>query len=99
MEVILRYIDGCPHWETACERLRVAVDSAGHKDTEIRLEIVASTEQAQRLRFTGSPTIIVDGRDPFAQGTEPYGLACRLYVTPSGLSGAPTHEQLAAQLD
>jgi hypothetical protein len=98
MEVILRYCDGCPHWETVRQRLRAALDEAGHEDTEIVLEMVVSTQQAQRLGFIGSPSIIVDGRDPFAQGDEPSGLACRLYRTPNGLTGSPTQEQLAEQL-
>lgn len=51
-------------------------------------------EAAQRVGFRGSPTILVDGRDPFASGDEPVGLSCRVYATPDGPAGAPTTDQL-----
>lgn len=47
-----------------------------------------------RLGFSGSPTILVDGQDPFADQDAPIGLACRLYATEEGLQGAPTIAQL-----
>ncbi|MGH2408481.1 MAG: DF family (seleno)protein [Candidatus Limnocylindrales bacterium] len=46
---------------------------------------------ADRLRFPGSPTIRVDGRDidPSYQDPGDYTPRCRLYRTPSGLTGLP----------
>lgn len=55
-------------------------------------------EDATRLRFRGSPTILIDGADPFADKTSPVGLACRVLPTPDGLRGAPTVEQLVKVL-
>jgi hypothetical protein len=46
--------------------------------------------------FTGSPTLLIEGTDPFARPGAPVALACRTYPTPSGLAGAPTIEQLSA---
>src|SRR3546814_7368074 len=37
---------------------------------ELALERVESPEDAERLRFVGSPTILIDGRDPFGGGEE-----------------------------
>ena len=42
--------------------------------------------------------MLVDGRDPFAEGDEPAGLACRTYVTEDGVQGSPTLAQLRAVL-
>lgn len=39
------------------------------------LERVETAEDAERLRFVGSPTILIDGRDPFG-GTEGTGSTC-----------------------
>jgi hypothetical protein len=55
-------------------------------------------EEALRLGFRGSPTILLDGQDPFADQDAPVGLACRLYATEGGLQGAPTIDQLRAAL-
>ncbi len=94
MDVTLRYFDGCPNRRTAEARLRAALDRLGRPDTVITREQVASDEEAEALDFRGSPTILVDGRDPFASPGGPVGLACRVYATPQGLAGAPTVEQL-----
>ena len=50
------------------------------------------------LWFRGSPTVLVDGRDPFADESAPAGLSCRVFATPEGLRGAPTVGQLLAVL-
>ena len=59
---------------------------------------VTTPEQAQSTGFRGSPTVLVDGRDPFADPDAPVGLSCRVYRTDAGLAGAPTVEQLFAVL-
>ncbi len=67
-------------------------------DVEPILERVETPEDAERLRFVGSPTILLDGRDPFAGATVAFGLTSHVYQTPEGLAGSPTPEQLRAAL-
>lgn len=91
MHVTLRYIEGCPHAPAVAAHLRaLARDMA----FEVAHEVVDSPESASRLGFAGSPTVLIDGRDPFATGDEPVGLACRVYPTADGPRGAPTRQQL-----
>ncbi len=59
---------------------------------------MATAEDAARLRFRGSPTVLVNGGDPFAQESDPVGLSCRVFRTPDGLRGAPTVDQLVSVL-
>jgi hypothetical protein len=68
-------------------------------DAEIKLVAVNTDEEAQRVRFPGSPTIRVDGEDLFP-GPERavYALGCRMYATSEGLRGSPTAEMLAEAL-
>lgn len=98
MRITLRYFDGCPNWRIAEERLRAALDEVGTGDAVIALERVQSHEEAVRLGFRGSPTVLIDGRDPFADEGADVGLACRVYRTPEGTQGAPTRDQLTAAL-
>lgn len=99
MEVRLRYFEGCPHWRIMHDRLREVLRAQGRADVELILEQVENAEDAERLRFIGSPTILVDGRDPFAGAeAEAFGLTCRVYQTPEGLAGSPTSAQLSAAL-
>jgi hypothetical protein len=93
--ITLRYFDGCPHWETALSRLHQVLQETGLAGkTQLVLAAVRSQEEAERLRFRGSPTILVDDVDPFAGESAPFGLSCRVYATDSGLQGSPTVAQL-----
>ena len=98
MRVQLFYFDRCPNWVVADKRLKQALDTAHHSDVVVERQPVETAEEAELIGFTGSPTILVDGRDPFATGDEQIGLACRVYTTPDGLSGSPTIQQLTEML-
>lgn len=95
MDVLLQYFDGCPNWKVTDERLRAL---AAELDFDLAHERVETPEAAEDRRFRGSPTVLVDGRDPFAGDDEPVGLSCRVYRTPDGPAGAPTVDQLRAAL-
>jgi hypothetical protein len=60
-------------------------------EPELELVDVPDLETARRLRFLGSPTIRVDGRDvePGAAARTEYALSCRLYRTAAGVQGRP----------
>jgi len=98
LRVKLQYLDGCPYWRTAHDRLRQVLRDEGLTDVKPVLERVETTEDAERLRFVGSPTILIEGRDPFGGTEESFGLSCRVYQTPEGLAGSPTTEQLREAL-
>jgi len=98
MGVSLFYFAGCPHWTVAEERIRAALAQVGRDGRLVRHVLVESQADADRLGFVGSPTILVDGRDPFANGADQPALACRVYRTPDGLAGSPTVEQLVEVL-
>ena len=90
----MRYFEGCPKWRIAYARLTTALRQAGLSYVEPVLERVESPEDAERLHFVGSPTIIVNGGDPFDPSATSFGLRCRVYETPDGPSGSPTTDQL-----
>jgi hypothetical protein len=96
VEIKLQYFEACPHWRLAEQRLREALADAGRPDTVVRCQPVETPTEAAALGFGGSPTVLVDGRDPFASGSAPAGLTCRRYRTERGVEGAPSVEQLRA---
>ena len=98
LRVTLRYFDGCPHWRTLYDRVRQVLLEEGLVDVEPVLEQVGTPEDAERLRFVGSPTILIEDRDPFGGTEAVFGLSCRVYTTPDGLAGSPTPDQLRAAL-
>ena len=96
MEITLRYFDGCPNWQTAHERLRAAMREAGVTQVSPLLGWVETEEDAERLHFIGSPTILVDGRDAFPTTEANFGLTCRIYETSEGLAGSPTVDHVGS---
>lgn len=97
MTVTLLYFPGCPNWQTADANLRAALEEAG-ADVAVHRRVVDTVEEAERQAFLGSPTILIDGRDPFAEPGAVPGLSCRVYRTDAGVAGAPTVAQLRAAL-
>jgi hypothetical protein len=96
MDVSLLYFDDCPNWKLANQRL--AAIAAERPDVVVTRRRVETVEEAERLGFHGSPSILVDGVDVFAEPGAGVGLSCRVYRTPDGLAGAPTMDQLRAKL-
>ena len=92
MDVTLLYFDDCPNWNQAAAHLDLLAAEA--RGLVVSLQRVETIEDAERLSFRGSPSILVDGIDPFAPDDAPVGLACRVYSTPNGPAGSPTLEQL-----
>ena len=93
MHVQLLYFDECPNWQVADARLREALETLG-RPIEVEKVLVNTPEQAEHWRFHGSPSVLIDGEDPFARPGTPVGLSCRLYRTPQGVGGSPTVDQL-----
>jgi hypothetical protein len=92
MKLEVLYFNGCPTYETATKTLRAVLAEEG-VEAEIQLVAVNSDAEARRLKFPGSPTIRIDGRDLFpAPEREDWRLGCRLYPTAEGLRGSPSAE-------
>lgn len=96
--VTLLHFDGCPHVEMASANLQAAAEQTPAADIVVRRTAVNTVEDAERLGFLGSPTILIDGVDPFAEPGAAPGLSCRVYQTEGGLAGSPTIAQLSAVL-
>lgn len=96
MKIEILYFRECPNHEEAERRIRVVLAELGRSADVVRVEVLDDATAA-RLRFPGSPTIRVDGKDIVPEGTlGPYRLSCRVYSTVSGLSGAPEMEPIRA---
>ena len=99
MDIELLYWEGCPSYPEARELLEDVLAARG-VDAGIRMTHVATDAQAEELRFPGSPTIRIDGRDVDSRGAaSPPALTCRIYYLPDGrVSPIPSREELEAAL-
>lgn len=98
MRIVLQYFDDCPNWRVADAHLGLALGDVPSLGVVVEYEIVDSPEKAQECGFHGSPTILLDGVDPFADENTTVGLTCRRFITDDGLAGAPSVAQLVAAL-
>jgi hypothetical protein len=89
VDVELLVVPDCPNESVALSVLRVAFDRVGLAAQSVRTTVIASQEQAQERGFVGSPTILINGVDPFGVAGQSPAYACRVYATPAGLSGVP----------
>ncbi len=89
------YFAGCPHFESTLSLADEVLSQLG-VSAEVRKIEVRSPEDAERVRFLGSPSVRVDGKDiePGAENRKEYALSCRIY----GDSGLPPKELLVAAL-
>ncbi|MFC5822471.1 alkylmercury lyase [Nonomuraea insulae] len=100
MELIVVTVPDCPNAPTLERRLAQALAETGATEAAtITRRTVSDAEQADRWQMRGSPTLLIDGHDPFAAPATPTGLACRMYRDAQGrLEGAPSVPTLVAAL-
>ena len=96
MRIDILYVTHCPNLAAARTRVQEAVQDAGVSAVVDEVEILTQ-EDAERFGMHGSPTILIDGHDPFRLADEP-SLACRLYRTAGAVEGAPTVADLVEVL-
>lgn len=82
MELTVLMVDGCPNTPVLEERLAVVL--AGRPGVRVGRRVIADEEEAARYGMRGSPTLLINGADPFAGPGAPPGLACRIYRDETG---------------
>lgn len=91
MLIEILYFDGCPNLQPTVDLTREILDELGLR-AELREVAVETPDDAQALRFVGSPSIRVDGLDidPAVRELTDFALSCRMY----GNEGAPPKKLL-----
>ena len=91
LRVEILALAGCPNHERARATVERVAAELGVEPTVEIVEVVDS-EAAKTLRFLGSPTVRVNGRDvePGAEKRREFALSCRVYHSEQGFSGQPS---------
>ncbi len=93
LRIELLYFEGCPGVaETLCAIERVVAE--GELEADVAMVDVGS---GNHPGFSGSPTVLVDGEDPFP-ASRTVGLSCRLYETPEGPRNSLTANMLRSAI-
>jgi hypothetical protein len=64
MELTVLAVPGCPNAPVLEQRLAEAL--AGRPAPTVARRVIADADEAARWGMRGSPTLLIDGRDPFA---------------------------------
>src|SRR5260370_41776708 len=97
MELVLLTVPDCPNAAAFEERLAAAL--AVHPGAVVRHRVVGDEREAAEAGMHGSPTLLVDGTDPFAAPGQPPRLSRRLYRDASGRTGpGPSVQERRRQL-
>lgn len=90
--------EGCPNAQIARDRVIEAL-RLEHTTAVVKAIGVETVERAQQMRFLGSPSVRVNGRDVEADDSnESYGLMCRTYHANAQLEGAPAVNLIRAAI-
>ena len=95
MRITVLAVPDCPNAPVAVGRITAAL--AG-RPASVELVEVTGEAEAARLGMTGSPTILLDGVDPFAGAGAVPGVSCRIYRGSDAAEGAPSMQDLTAAL-
>ncbi len=79
MRIEVLYVLDCPHYSAAMAELK-SVLAAERIFAPITEVLVANPRMAEALRFRGSPTIRINGRDIAGESEmQHFAVSCRLY--------------------
>ena len=99
MKIELLYFDGCPRWLTTRTQVEEVLAERGLAN-DITLINVQSNDEANERRFTGSPTLRVDGVDIDPDTPQDgFNLECRTYWVDGKPTGLPPREWIERAVD
>lgn len=95
VQVQVLHVPGCPNLALLLERLDEAL---GDREA-VTTHLIETDEQATTLGMAGSPTLLLDGVDPFDNPEQRPGLSCRVFRDGEGRAiAAPSVIQLRTAL-
>jgi hypothetical protein len=97
MHITVLTVPGCPSAPVVMHRITQAL---GERSADIDRIEIAGQDEAERWGMTGSPTVLINGADPFTVAGTPASVSCRIYRGPDGTTDvAPSVADLRWALD
>jgi hypothetical protein len=98
MHVTVLAVPGCPNVALLEEQLASALED--RPGVTVSRHVIADEAEAASRGLHGSPTILINGTDPFAEPGQPASMSCRLYRDSDGrMSGVPSAGQLRQAIE
>ncbi len=77
MHLTVLAVPGCPHVKLLEQHMMQALE--GRHDVTVSYRQITDLDQAVRWGMNGSPTVLIDGIDPFAGPGQDASVSCRLF--------------------
>jgi len=98
MHLTVLAVPDCPNAPVLGDRLAAVLD--GRPGVSVSHQVISDEDEAERWGLHGSPTLLIDGVDPFGEPGQPPSLSCRLYRDDNGkVSGAPSADRLRRAIE
>ena len=98
MHLTVLAVPGCPNAPVLSDRLAAVLH--GRAGVSVSHQVISNEGEAARCGMRGSPTLLIDGVDPFGEPEQSPGMSCRLYLDENGqTSGAPSVGQLQQAIE
>lgn len=98
MQVTVLAVADCPNVGLLEERLASVLEA--RPGVTVSRHVIGDEAAAASFGMRGSPTILINGADPFAEPGQPTSMSCRLYRDSDGrMSGVPSAGQLRQALE
>lgn len=79
--ITFQYFEGCPNATSTLHHLRQVMNEMNISETELKLQEVPGPEEAEKLNFQGSPTILINGVDIYSMKIPTnFSYSCRFYL-------------------
>ena len=97
MKLKVLHVRDCPNVGVLTDRLKTLI--IGRDDVVVEHRVIGDQAEAAARGMTDSPTLLIDGVDPFPVAGQPPSLSCRLSLDEIGsVSRAPSLAQLRTAL-
>ncbi len=98
MHLTVLAVPDCPNAPVLTGRLTAVL--ADLDGVSLSHQVISDEVAAASWGMHGSPTLLIDGVDPFAAPGQPASMSCRLFADENGqLSGAPSVGQLRQAIE
>ncbi len=98
MQLIVLAVPGCPNVAVLDGRPAAVLDDRA--GVSVAHEVICDESEAVRWGMRGSPTLLIDRADPFAERGQPPSMSCRKYRDGHGqMSRAPSAAQLRQAIE
>lgn len=92
MQLAVLSVPDCPGVKLLDERLAQVLE--GRTGVVVSHRVIDDLDEATRWGMSGSPTLLIDGIDPFAEPGQAASVSCRLYRRGGRAEMAPSARQL-----